>query len=202
MISISDPRGGVGDLLRGGQQLEQQRRWGEALAHYEEAIRQYPGDAALHQRFSVARLHYDLERRYADRSFCQSVLRLSTERALELYSQVLLKVESHYVELPQWKELVERGSSDLDVALGELVFANQNIPERDRPAVDAFRRELWNIVGSRPVRSRADARDVVAMSRGWPKSGWRSRRPPSCWSIFAGPPMPWTPTPRTLRPIS
>ncbi len=163
VISISDPRGGAADLLRGGQQLEQQRRWGEALAHYEEAIRQYPDDAALHQRFDVARLHYDLERRYADRSFCESVLRLSAERALELYGQVLLKIESHYVELPQWKDLVERGSSNLEVALGELVFANRNIPERDRAAVDAFRRELWSVVSSRPVRSRADARETVAI---------------------------------------
>jgi carboxyl-terminal processing protease len=156
------PRGGAVDLLRGGEQLEQQRRWGEALAHYEEAIRQYPDDATLHQRFDLVRLHYDLERRYADRSFCQSVLRLSTERALELYSQVLLKIESHYVELPQWKELVERGSSNLELALAEAVFAKRNLPERDRPAVDAFRRELWNVVGSRSIRSRADAREVVA----------------------------------------
>jgi len=164
VISISEPHvGAAADLLRGGEQLEQQRRWGEALAHYEEAIRQYPGDTTLHQRFDVVRLHYDLERRYADRSFCDSVLRLSAERALELYSQVLLKIESHYVELPQWKELVERGSSNLDLVLREAVFVNRNLPERDRPAVDAFRRELWNVVGSRSIRSRADARDAVAM---------------------------------------
>jgi carboxyl-terminal processing protease len=163
VISISDPRGAAADLLRGGQQLEQQRRWGEALAHYEEAIRQYPDDDALHQRFDIARLHYDLERRYADRSFCESVLRLSAERALELYSQVLLKIEAEYVELPQWKNLVERGSSNLQVALGESAFANRNIPERDRAAVDAFRRELWSVVSSRPARSRADARDTVAI---------------------------------------
>ena len=101
IINISDPRGDVAELLRGGQQLEQQRRWGEALTHYEDAIRQYPHDAVLQQRFDAARLHYDLERRYTDRSFCASVLRLSTERALELYSQVLLKIEAHYVEAPR-----------------------------------------------------------------------------------------------------
>ncbi len=43
-ITVSDPlsvtsdsHGAVADLLRTGQQLEQQRRWGEALAHYEGA---------------------------------------------------------------------------------------------------------------------------------------------------------------------
>ena len=38
-ITISDPRGDVDELLRRGQQFEQQRRWGEALAHYEDAVR-------------------------------------------------------------------------------------------------------------------------------------------------------------------
>jgi tetratricopeptide (TPR) repeat protein len=80
-ITISDTRGNVDELLRTGQQLEQQRRWGEALAHYEEAIHRYPNDALLQQRFDSARVHYDLERRYTDRSFCELVLRLSTERA-------------------------------------------------------------------------------------------------------------------------
>ena len=53
---------------------------------------------SLQQRFDAARLHYDLQRRYADRSFRESVSRLSIERALDLYGQVLLKIESHYVE--------------------------------------------------------------------------------------------------------
>ena len=78
-LNISDARGGVADLLTGGQQLEEQRRWGEALAHYEEAIRQYPNDTVLQQRFNTARLHYDLGRRYADRSFCESVLGMSAD---------------------------------------------------------------------------------------------------------------------------
>ncbi len=97
-ITISDPQGEVSELLRRGQQLEQQRRWGEALAHYEDAVRQHPKEASLQQRFDTARLHYDLERRYADRSFCDMVTRMSPERALNLYGQVLLKIESHYVE--------------------------------------------------------------------------------------------------------
>lgn len=162
-ITISDSRGNVGELLRSGQQLEQQRRWGEALAHYEDAIRQYPNELVLQQRFDTARLHYDLERRYTDRSFCELVLRLSTERSLELYSQVLLKIEAHYVEVPQWKDVIERGTGNLDVAMGEQTFVDRNIPQRDRTAVDAFRREVRSIVSSRTINSRADAREVVGV---------------------------------------
>lgn len=162
-ITISDSRGDIiANLLRDGQQLEQQRHWGEALAHYEDAIRQHPNNTALQQRFDAARVHYDLQRRYADRSFRQSVLQLSTERALELYSQVLLKIESHYVEIPHWKELVERGTRNVEVALSEPPFLDRNVPTQDRSAVDAFRRELWSVLGSRAIHNRADARDAVA----------------------------------------
>jgi carboxyl-terminal processing protease len=163
IVNISDPRGDIAQLLQNGQQLERQQRWGEALTHYEEAIRQYPNDSELRQRFDTARLHYDLERRYADRSFCTSVLGVSTERALELYSQVLLKIESHYVEAPHWSELIQRGTGNVDLALSEPTFINRNVPARARPAVESFRRELHQIVNNQNVASRTDARNVVAM---------------------------------------
>ncbi len=161
-VRISDPQSNISEVLRGGEQLEQQRRWGEALAHYEDAMRQHPDDPLLQQRFDVARLHYDLQRRYTDRSFCESVLRMSTEQALELYSQVLLKIESHYVDVPHWDALLARGTQNVEIALSEPAFRDQNIPERNRPTVDAFCRELRSSVANRPVASRAEARELVA----------------------------------------
>jgi carboxyl-terminal processing protease len=154
----------IATLLRQGQQLEQQRRWGEALAHYESAIRQHPEEGSFQQRFDTARLHYDLERRYGDRSFCDSVVRLSVQRALDLYGQVLLKIDSHYVEAPRWKELVERGTNNLEVALSERLFVERNVPQRNRAAIDAYRRELRAMLDARLINNRADARDAVAAS--------------------------------------
>jgi carboxyl-terminal processing protease len=161
-ITISDPRGEADELLRRGQQLEQQRRWGEALGHYEEAVRQYPKDVALQQRFDNARLHYDLERRYSDRSFCDLAVRLSPERALDLFGQVLLKIESHYVDVPRWRDLVDRGDRGFVMALGESTFVDRNVPQRNRPAIAAFHQELQNLIGSRAIRNRGDARQAVA----------------------------------------
>ncbi|MEN6451721.1 MAG: S41 family peptidase [Thermoguttaceae bacterium] len=161
-ITVSDPRGDVAEVLRRGDQLEQQRRWGEALGHYEDAVRQHPQDAKLKQRFDTARLHYDIERRYADRSFRESVVRLPLDRALDLYAQVLVKIESHYVELPRWAALVERGTGNLEVALSEPMFLDQNVPQRNRAAVDSFRSELRRTIDASPINSRADARAAVA----------------------------------------
>ncbi len=90
------------------------------------------------------------------------MLRLSTERSLELYSQVLLKIEAHYVDVPHWKVLLDQGAGNLDVALGEPTFINQNIPQRDRSGIDAFRREARSLAASRAISTRADARDTVA----------------------------------------
>ncbi len=53
-ITISDPQGEIADLLDRGRQLEQQQRWGEALAHYEDAVRRHPKAAALQQHFDSA----------------------------------------------------------------------------------------------------------------------------------------------------
>ncbi len=161
-INISDPQGEITELLHRGQQLELQRRWGEALAHYEDAVRQHPKEASLQQRFDSARLHYDLERRYADRSFCESVGRLSLERALNLYSQVLLKIESHYVDVPRWSDLVNRGAYNVAMALGEPRFVERNAPQAGPPAIEAFRSELPRMIASRSIMSRDDAREAVA----------------------------------------
>ena len=170
-----------------GRQLEGERRWGDALSQYEESLRQHPTDATLQERFDFARLHYDLERRYADRSFCDTVVRLSPERALELYSQVLLKIDSHYVEVPQWKDLVDRGSDNLEVALSEPTFVERNVAEADPAGGRRLPATSCEPDGLRPaVGSRNDAASPWRRRPGWPNSGWRSRPVAVCLEYLCG----------------
>jgi carboxyl-terminal processing protease len=161
-ISISTGTDEIGELLREGRELEAGRRWGEALAHYEDAIRQFPGDSSLRQRFELTRLHYDLQRRYADGSFLRGVAGLPPDEALDLYGQVLLKIQAHYVEAPNWQELVDNGTSNLEIALSEPAFVHRNLPERDRPAVGEFCSALRRVLSSRVIASREDARNAAA----------------------------------------
>jgi len=156
----------LGALLNRGEQLELERRWGDALTHYEEALRQYPDDDALQRRFDSARLHYDLGRRYADRSFVDATTALTLPNALDLYSQVLLKIQAHYVDTPNWKELVDRGTKGFGVALREQVFLAQNIPGADPETIEEFCRELARVLDARVVVTRSDARDAVAEAAG------------------------------------
>ena len=152
----------VGELIRQGQQLEIERRWSEALTHYEEAVRRFPEERSLKRRFEFTRLHYDLGRRYSDRSYRDVLMRLSLAQTLDIYTEVLLKVQAHYVEIPNWKELIERGTNSLEVALSEPTFLELHAPAVEEQAIDAFRRELRGLLGPLVIESRSDARDAVA----------------------------------------
>ena len=192
----------IDGYLQRGQELEGQRRWGEALAHYEEGLRQFPQDNALEKRFELARLHYDLGRRYADRSFAEHVARMPAEKALDLYLQVLLKIETHYVEQPAWKDLVERGTSDLETALGEPIFLERNLPNAKPAAVEAFRRELRQTLAQRSAANRLDARDSALAAANLAQQRLGLRPPSRSWNTSAAPPIPSTPIRPTSHPIN
>lgn len=61
------PAAPLASVLAEGERLESLRRWGEALTHYEAALRDYPADETLVRREDLAKLHFSLDRRYADR---------------------------------------------------------------------------------------------------------------------------------------
>jgi carboxyl-terminal processing protease len=150
-------------VLTQGRELETQRRWSEALSLYEEASRRNPGQPALEERLDLAKIHYDVGRRYADATFRKSVLTLSESESLDLYSQVTSRVYTHYVQQPDWRQLVDRGTLGLSVALYEKPFIEANLHGVDADRVTAFRSQLAQ-VASRPVKDRNQARDVVAQA--------------------------------------
>jgi carboxyl-terminal processing protease len=163
-IAISSHTREVDDLLHSGQQLEIEHRWADALTHYEEGLRRFPDEAFLQRRYDAARLHYDLGRRANDRSFRESLGRMPLDQAMDFYAQVLVKIEAHYVDNPNWQELLERGTNDLEVALGEPAFVERNVPQANRARAAQFARQLRTILGTRTVRDRQEVRDAAAFA--------------------------------------
>ncbi len=161
-VSIPGHAVEVDRLLEQGYRLERDGRWGEALSHYEEALRKHPSDPSLLRRFEYVRVHYDLGRRLADRSFNTAVAQLPLDQALDLYEEVLLKIEGHYFEAPHWRQLVDRGIQGLQIALDDPEFIARNLSRADANAVDHFRHELNSLYASRDLRSRYDARELAA----------------------------------------
>jgi carboxyl-terminal processing protease len=157
----------VSGFLRQAEQLEIEQRWGEALSIYERALREYPDEPALDSRHTLAKIHYDLGRRYRDASFRRAITTLSEADALHLYSEVLLKIESHYVAEPDWGMLVARGTQNLNVALTEKGFQQQNLRGVSRDQIDAFAAQLRRLTQSRRVQTRQQAIDQVTAAVGW-----------------------------------
>jgi len=156
-------RGGasLSEFLDRGQALETERRWSEAVATYEDALRQFPGDPAVKQRFDCARQHFDVARRYADRSFRAALERLSPSATLDLYAEVLLKIHAHYVDTPRWNELVEAGARSFAVALSEPVFLEANLPSASPEDLNALLADLERLLAARFVQNRFEAREAV-----------------------------------------
>ncbi len=152
----------IGDIVTRGSKLEDQRRWGEALSLYEDAFRNNPNLTQLHGRIDLAKMHYDLGRRYSDSSYRRTATQLDESRALDLYSQVLSMIYAHYVQEPDWNNLVERGVRDVELALSEPMFVNSNRVQVNSQAIAEYRRSLHALVDNRQFQSRDEARDVAA----------------------------------------
>ncbi|MEZ6071750.1 MAG: tetratricopeptide repeat protein [Pirellulales bacterium] len=99
----------IENLISRGRKLEVENRWSEALSLYEEALRENPDNAEVQQHFDVARLHYDLGRRYNDNSFVNCLASMNETDAVDLYAEVMLKIQSHHVDVPHWSELFNDG---------------------------------------------------------------------------------------------
>ncbi len=164
--------GEMSRLLERGQSLEGERRWGEALTFYEDALRKFPHDPAIEQRLSATRAHYELGRRYSDPSYKRALATVSERDALDLYGEVLLKIQSHYVETPDWKKLVDDSTQVFQVALTDPVFIEHNLSNVPQAQIDRFRREVNERVASWQINTRHHARDAVVYLAKIGASGW------------------------------
>ncbi len=149
-------------VLQRGQNLEAEHRWAEALAHYEQAIREYPDRRDLWDRMTRARRRYDLLRRYDDRSFTNWVAELSEQESRGLYSEVLRKIESHYVRQPDWQSLAQRGLDNLITGLQNASFVQQHCPQTAPEKIREFCDETQRRMGVTKIGSQRDTVDVAA----------------------------------------
>jgi len=152
----------VDDVIRQGELLERERRWSDALAYYEEAIKNHPNRNELRQRLDVARTHLDVARRFADSSYLASLERLTPQEALELYAEVLLKIDTYHVNEPNWKQLVYRGVVNLDIALSEPAFINRFPHPVSAESDGTYLRAVQSAVNLQAIDNRTLAASAVA----------------------------------------
>ncbi len=154
------------DVIRQGELFERERRWGDALNYYESAIKNHPHRDELRRRLNVARTHLDIARRFVDQSYLTSLERLTPQEALELYAEVLLKIDTYHVNEPSWKHLVYRGVTNLDIALTEPAFLD-HFPRSVSPdASGSFVQAVQSAVDFNAIETRTQAADAVAKAAG------------------------------------
>lgn len=147
--------------LRVGIELEQQREWIKAIQHYEVALRTHVDHVDLKRRLLISRLHYDVVRRINDTAILDLIGRVEEADVLELYTEVLARLETSYVEPVQMADIVRNGTAYLEVALTEPGFLKQYVPPQSPEAIERFRTTIQKLTLGQRASTRFDARNIV-----------------------------------------
>lgn len=145
-----------------GMTLERDRRWGEALQYYEQAVKHHPNRRELEERLVMARSHYDVTRRYGDDSYIRSLATMTDREALKILAEVLEKVDTHYVNNPNWADVVRRGTLSLDVALSEETFQKRHLAKVPAEDLHRFRQEFFKTASTLGPRDAKQVSDCAA----------------------------------------
>ncbi|TWT38676.1 S41 family peptidase [Blastopirellula retiformator] len=154
-------QGEIAQLIADGELLEKEGRWGEALTHFEDALRAFPDVAPLKEKVDTVRRRYDVSRRYADRSFVGGMRNLTAEQSVALYDDLLAKIQSNYVDSPRWSDLAYRGMLQLDAALFDRTFRQVNMQGMSEEQITELRRQLWQSAQFDRIQNRFDARALA-----------------------------------------
>lgn len=149
-------------ILSHGKKLETERRWQEAIQFYEKAVRKDPRFKECQDRLQISRVHFDVTRRYSDRSFMQTVDQSTPSDALQALMEIVAKLDVYYVEPIDYYKLALHGTAFLEVALMEQDFLSKHLPNANATAVEEFRRTIHKSVFGRKISSAEELKQAVA----------------------------------------
>lgn len=129
-------------FLDRAQDLESRQLWQQAADIYQRALRHYPDDSELRDRWHSAEQLYSFSRRYHDTSFQKDLLELDESSALALYREVLGKVQTHYVRQVPIRDLLHSGYQTLEASLARPVFQSWNFPGATAATMESLRTRL------------------------------------------------------------
>ena len=125
--------------LAAGETLENGRQWVEAITHYEACLKKFENDESLTYALRRTRIHFGIDRRYADRSFEDKLLTKGRAEALNLFEDILTRVQYEYVEPVSASRFVAHGTESLYMALRNERFLERHFRTRNEAAIDRVR---------------------------------------------------------------
>ncbi|MCH9656170.1 MAG: S41 family peptidase [Planctomycetes bacterium] len=131
-----------------GEEYERSRQWIKAIEHYEEALKEWPGNDNIKYGLRRAKIHFGIDRRYMDESFSKVLLSQSRREAFILFDEILSKIQSHFVDPLSTTSYVAHGTESLYLALANDQFTKKNLrgvsPEKIRKVRRILRENYWN----------------------------------------------------------
>ena len=147
--------------ISNGMQKEQSRQWLEAIEFYEDALKAHPEVKQLQLGLRRSKVHFAIERRYADGSFENRLLAATQYELLDMFDMVLQRVRENYVDSISSTSFVAHGTESLYLALANPKFIDRNLPtvsqRRIRQLRVVLREQYWN----KRILDRHDARRTV-----------------------------------------
>ncbi|MFM7138550.1 MAG: S41 family peptidase [Planctomycetota bacterium] len=150
------------DLAARTTALVHEGRWSDIVKICETAARKGTLDPALARQYDLAKLHCDIARRHAEPAYRRQLSLLSEAEARQAYGEVLSRIGSHHVEIPDYGRLAARGRMAVDLALEDPAFIANHASQATPDRLAAYRGQVERIVATRPVASQADAEAVAA----------------------------------------
>ena len=157
----SQPAPHLQAILKHADDMERAGKWSDVIKCYESAIKDFPADSALTDRLVSARMHHDIARRYRDSSFIRDQLQLTPRRALDVYTEVLNKIETYYVERPQWSTVVKRGLRQIDEAFEEPLFRKHHPTKLNASILANYQHAVREKIDTDNIERLADAREAA-----------------------------------------
>ncbi len=150
------------EALRAGEQYETSRQWIEAIEFYEKSLKRWEKDQSLSYALRRTRIHFGIDRRYTDRSFEEKLLKQGRSESLDLFQDILDRIQLEYVDTISVTRFVAHGTESLYMALGNERFLSHNIPENMLPGAEKLRETLRQEYWNRRLASRAEARSLIS----------------------------------------
>ncbi len=143
--------------LQQAQEHESRGQWADALAIYQQALKQNPNDTALLHKRTLARIQCDLSRRCNDLGLIAQIEQGDPRKALSLYSEILQKIDTYHVETPDWHALSRYGLISLQAALANPSFRQRFLPQASEQQIQRAWEQLHVALRDTTVRGRNDS---------------------------------------------
>jgi len=147
--------------VRRGADFERDRRWLDAIEFYEKSLESWPENEQLKYGLRRSKVHFSVDRRYADRSFTDQLLPQPRSQALSVLDDLLNKIRQHYVDPVSATSFIAHGTESLYLALNNARFLERNVPRAPVDAIQRVRKILRDQYWNKPVNGNEGARQLV-----------------------------------------